>query len=174
MDDVDISSGLLATIYTPENGEPKKDNAWDDYHITTNRQEAYKKVIHEPGKSPYASSSDGVDKAGVVTLASLEKLPAILAGMDPVNDQDLMVMAVRAALAQAQDASALNTQVGVGYNTYPNPFVCKPRSEQTIKDRYTGREFILLNRKLEECQEYISIELEASNNDRSYLKDGWC
>jgi hypothetical protein len=161
---------LTSTNYAPV--KPNRELAWEKYHITTGRQKKYKEVIQKLGNSPYAG--DTVEKVGAVTLACFGRLPGILAGMDPKFDLDWMVMAVRAALAQAQDASALCSLVGVGYNRYPNPFVPKPVSEQTIKERYTGREFILLNRKLEECQEYVSIELKAENKERPYLENGWC
>lgn len=154
---------------------PSDESAWEPFNISTQQQEAYKNVIQELGDSPYNFSTSGeVPEVGEVTLKLFANLPGILAGMDPSKDSDLMVMAVRAALAQGQDASALNTTVGVGYNTYPNPFVCKSLSEQSIQERYTGREFILLNRRLEDCQEYISLELEADNPDRPYLINGWC
>jgi len=170
-------SGLSRQILTEQGYapvDPRGDEAWKDYHITTERQKKYKQIIQTLGKSPYAGKSSEVDKVGAMTLAGLRRLPEILKKMNPEKDLDSIVMAVRAALAQAQDASALCTLAGVGYNTYPNPFVCKPRSKQTIADRYTGREFILLNRKLEECGEYISIELKAENPKRPYLEDGWC
>lgn len=163
----------------PNNGGNNGD-AWNDYNFITNtpitNEKNYKNVIQELGQSPYAFNSDGFEKVGAATLACFERLPEILAGMDIDTDLDLMVMAVRAALAQAQDASALCTLAGVGYNTYPNPFVCKTSSEQTIQERYTGREFILLNRKLEECQTYISIPLKTASTDwpRPYLEGGWC
>lgn len=168
-----LSRQILTNLgYAPV--DPNADEAWKDYRITTERQQKYKEFIQSLGKSPYAGKSSEVDKVGAMTLAGLQLLPQILAPMDPKKDLDSIVMAVRAALAQAQDASALCTLAGVGYNTYPNPFVCKPRSKQTIAERYTGREFILLNRKLDECGEYVSIELKAENPKRPYLDNGWC
>lgn len=164
---------LTSLGYAP--AKPGVAKAWDAFNITSKRQEEYKKVIQALGNSPYAYNNDEVDEVGAISLASLARLPEVLADMDPRKDLDLMVMATRAALAQAQDASALCTLEGVGYNTYPNPFVCKPKSQQTIKERYTGREFILLNRRLQECQEHTSIKLEVNENKkREYLREGWC
>lgn len=164
---------LTSLGYAP--GKPNTDNAWNAFNITGKRQKEYKKVIQALGNSPYAYNNDEVDKVGTISLAGLARLPEILADMDPKKDLNLMVMATRAALAQNQDASALCTLTGLGYNTYPNPFVCKPKSQQTIKQRYTGREFILLNRRLEQCQEHTSIKLEVNEKKkRKYLKKGWC
>ena len=51
----------------------------------------------------------------------------------------------RAALAFCQDANPFNTGLGLGYNTAANPFSRKPWDQQTVSDRYTGREFIVEN-----------------------------
>jgi hypothetical protein len=171
-------SGLSREILTTQGyapSDPYKDDAWESYNITTELQKNYKRVIEALGKSPYDPGSDSAE-VGAATRLCFKKLKYVLDGLkvEPKIDSHLMVMAVRAALAQAQDASALCTLAGVGYNTYPNPFVCKPISEQTIGKRYTGREFILLNRTLEECQEYVSIELKAKSKVRPYLENGWC
>ncbi|WP_425246977.1 hypothetical protein [Streptomyces sp. NEAU-NA10] len=53
--------------------------------------------------------------------------------------------ALEGALYQCQDASFVNTGAGLGYNTYANPFVCKPAARQSVRERYTGREFIVPN-----------------------------
>ena len=150
--------------------------SWQPYHIETTQQKAYQQAVTKLGQSPYNfSKSSEVKKVGETTHKVFANLADILATMDPKVDSLQMEMTVRAALAQGQDASALNTTVGVGYNTYPNPFVCKPLVAQTIAERYTGREFILLNRRLDECEEFISFKLKTDENaNRSYLKNGWC
>ena len=63
-------------------------------------------------------------------------------------DYSVLVGPLRAALAFCQDANPFNTGVGLGFNTSANPFACTPWSEQSVGDRYTGREFIAKNIKL--------------------------
>jgi hypothetical protein len=155
--------------------DPSQEEAWQAFNISTSQQQAYKHVMQKLGRSAYSiPTSSAVNEVGAVTLELFSKLSRLLDTMDPETETWSMAMAVRAALAQGQDASALNTTEGVGYNTYPNPFVCKPRAAQTIQERYTGREFILLNRRLDDCYQYCSFELQADSTDRPYLINGWC
>jgi len=53
--------------------------------------------------------------------------------------------AFRALIELCQDANALNTGLGLGYNPMPNSLVCKKWDNQSIADRFTGREYILPN-----------------------------
>lgn len=155
--------------------DPSSEQDWSKFKIDPKdpKQSEYKKILQGLGKSPYAEESSKVSEVGFLTRQCFLRLAEMLSAMDPEKDLDSMVIAVRAALAQAQDASHLCTLSGVGYNTYPNPFISG--SQQTIRQRYTGREFILRNRRLEDCPHYVSIELNAdSKKERPYLKDGWC
>ena len=61
------------------------------------------------------------------------------------TNHEQMVGPLRAALAFCQDANPFNTGLGLGYNTAANPFSRKPWDQQTVSDRYTGREFIVEN-----------------------------
>lgn len=173
-------SGLDRTILLdPERGyaptDPAVQSAWLPFNIHTPQQQMYQEIMVILGRSPYNfNSSEDVSEVGEVTLKLFDNLSKILAAANTNGEILPKVMAVRAALAQGQDASALNTLVGLGYNTYPNPFVCKPLVVQTIQQRYTSREFILLNRQLADCQAFVSLPLPADNKNRPYLVDGWC
>ncbi|MFJ4931384.1 hypothetical protein [Streptomyces sp. NPDC088736] len=83
--------------------------------------------------------------------------------------------ALRGALYQCQDAGFLNTGVGLGYNTYANPFVCKPAREQSVLQKYTGREFILPNTAFGRLPSHTDIALELGKPaQRRFLKSGYC
>lgn len=83
--------------------------------------------------------------------------------------------ALRGALYQCQDAGFLNTGVGLGYNTYANPFVCKPAREQTVLQRYTGREFILPNTTFDRLPSHVDIPLKIGKpSQRDFLYRGYC
>ncbi|MDN3359875.1 hypothetical protein [Actinomadura sp. DC4] len=83
--------------------------------------------------------------------------------------------ALRGVLYQCQDVGFLNTGVGLGYNTYANPFVCKPAAEQTVRQRYTGREFILPNMAFNDLPSHVNIELDLGEPfERGFLYSGYC
>jgi hypothetical protein len=83
--------------------------------------------------------------------------------------------AMRGVLYQCQDVGFLNTGVGLGYNTYANPFVCKPAAKQTVRQRYTGREFILPNMAFNDLPSYVNIELDLGEPFmRGFLYSGYC
>ena len=67
---------------------------------------------------------------------------------------------MRGVLYQCQDVGFLNTGVGLGYNTYANPFVCKAAAKQTVLQKYTGREFILPNMTFNDLPSYVNIRTE--------------
>ncbi|MEV0718641.1 hypothetical protein [Asanoa sp. NPDC050611] len=83
--------------------------------------------------------------------------------------------ALRAVLYQCQDAGFLNTGVGRGYNTYADPFVCKPAAAQSVEQRYTGREFVLPNARLDDLPGHVDITLDiGAPGQRPFLHDGYC
>jgi hypothetical protein len=83
--------------------------------------------------------------------------------------------ALRGVLYQCQDVGFLNTGVGLGYNTYANPFVCKPAAKQTVRQRYTGREFIFLNMAFSDLPSHVNIELDLGEPfERGFLFAGYC
>ncbi|GAB2826404.1 hypothetical protein GCM10027176_33510 [Actinoallomurus bryophytorum] len=83
--------------------------------------------------------------------------------------------AMRGVLYQCQDVGFLNTGVGLGYNTYANPFVCKPAAKQTVRQRYTGREFILPNMAFDDLPSHVNIELDLGEPfERGFLFAGYC
>ncbi|MCS0601455.1 hypothetical protein NX794_09470 [Streptomyces sp. LP11] len=83
--------------------------------------------------------------------------------------------ALRGALYQCQDAGFLNTGVGLGYNTYANPFVCRPADRQSVRERYTGREFILPNATFASLPSHVDIPLNLGTpGRRDFLHDGYC
>ena len=83
--------------------------------------------------------------------------------------------ALRGVLYQCQDVGFLNTGVGLGYNTYANPFVCRPAARQTVRQRYTGREFVLPNRAFDDLPSHVNIELELGRPyQRGFLSSGYC
>jgi hypothetical protein len=81
---------------------------------------------------------------------------------------------MRGVLYQCQDVGFLNTGAGLGYNTYANPFVCKPAARQTVPQRYTGREFILPNMTFTDLPSYVNTSNWTSANrstEASYAPD---
>ena len=85
--------------------------------------------------------------------------------------------AVRGLLELCQDANALNTGLGLGYNPMPNPFVCKRWGKQTVADRYTGREFIVPNGALipeDQGDSWAVVTLEPVADARYDLSAGYC
>ncbi|MFI8361887.1 hypothetical protein ACIGD1_17170 [Streptomyces sp. NPDC085612] len=83
--------------------------------------------------------------------------------------------ALRGALFQCQDAGFLNTGVGLGHNTYANPFVCRPADRQSVRERYTGREFILPNAHFAALPSHIAIPLDLGTpGQRDFLHTGYC
>ncbi|MGV9761317.1 MULTISPECIES: hypothetical protein [Streptomyces] len=83
--------------------------------------------------------------------------------------------ALRGALYQCQDAGFLNTGVGLGYNTYANPFVCKPAARQSVRERYTGREFIVPNAPFTALPAHVDIPLDLGTpSRRGFLYTGYC
>lgn len=85
--------------------------------------------------------------------------------------------ALRALLELCQDASALNTGVGLGYNAMPNPLSCKRWARQTVAEKFTGPEFILPNGTLkseERGRGWSVVTLEALDDARYDLRRGYC
>ncbi|MCX4585152.1 hypothetical protein [Streptomyces sp. NBC_01481] len=83
--------------------------------------------------------------------------------------------ALRGALFQCQDAGFLNTGVGLGYNTYANPFMCQPADRQSVRERYTGREFILPNAPFTALPSHVTIPLDlGAPGRRGFLHAGYC
>ncbi|MDG2046768.1 MAG: hypothetical protein P8J79_06080 [Halioglobus sp.] len=80
-------------------------------------------------------------------------------------DYSVLVGPLRAALAFCQDANPFNTGVGLGFNTSANPFACAPWSEQSVGDRYTGREFIAKNIKLTDLPQLEILAFPALQED---------
>ncbi|MFI1449511.1 hypothetical protein [Streptomyces virginiae] len=81
--------------------------------------------------------------------------------------------ALRGALFRCQDAGFLNTGVGLGYNTYANPFVCRPADRQSVRERYTGREFILPNALFTDLPSHVGIPLDlGAPGRRDFLRTG--
>ena len=82
---------------------------------------------------------------------------------------------MRGVLYQCQDVGFLNTGVGLGYNSYANPFVCKPAAKQTVRQRYTGREFIFPNMAFTDLPSHVNIELDLGEPfTRGFLYAGYC
>lgn len=85
--------------------------------------------------------------------------------------------ALRALLELCQDASALNTGVGLGFNVMPHPLNCSRWSRQTVEDKLTGPEFILPNGTLkpeERGRGWSVVELERLEDARYDLRRGYC
>ena len=121
--------------------------------------QAFLGAIAAAGPSPYTS---GESKSCFQNFASRYRGPRNAAAM-------------RGVLYQCQDVGFLNTGVGLGYNTYANPFVCKPAAGQTVLQRYTGREFILPNMTLNDLPGYVNIKLNLGQpSRRGFLYSGYC
>ncbi|MFD9003234.1 hypothetical protein ACFV0T_20025 [Streptomyces sp. NPDC059582] len=83
--------------------------------------------------------------------------------------------ALRGVLFQCQDVGFLNTGTGLGYNTYADPFVCKPAAEQSVLQKYTGREFIVPNSELDELPSHVDLPLDLGEpGRRDFLYGGYC
>lgn len=120
---------------------------------------AFLDAIAAAGPSPYTT---GESKSCFQSFASSYQGPRNAA-------------ALRGVLYQCQDVGFLNTGVGLGYNTYANPFVCKPAAKQTVRQRYTGREFIFLNMAFSDLPSHVNIELDLGEPfERGFLFTGYC
>lgn len=116
-------------------------------------------AIAAAGPSPYAT---GESKSCFENFATDYRGPRNAAAM-------------RGVLYQCQDVGFLNTGVGLGYNTYANPFVCKPAAKQTVRQRYTGREFVFPNLSFNDLPSHVNIELDLGNPfERGFLFSGYC
>ncbi|MDG1401001.1 MAG: hypothetical protein P8R45_09690 [Candidatus Binatia bacterium] len=73
-----------------------------------------------------------------------------IGNLRPQDTLEDLLGPLRAAISYCQDANPFNTGVGLGFNTAANPFSRKPWAEQTVSDRYTGREFIVPNLRLKD------------------------
>ncbi|WP_327384771.1 hypothetical protein [Streptomyces sp. NBC_01207] len=101
--------------------------------------------------------------------------PATARAAPPRYRGDRDASALRGALFQCQDAGFLNTGVGLGYNTYANPFVCRPADRQSVRERYTGREFILPNALFTALPSRVDIPLDlGAPGQRDFLHTGYC
>lgn len=120
---------------------------------------AFLGAIAAAGPSPY---DDGESKSCFQNFATRYRGPNNAAAM-------------RGLLYQCQDLGFLNTGAGLGYNTYANPFVCKPAAKQTVRQKYTGREFILPNMAFNDLPSHVDIELELGRPfHRGFLYSGYC
>lgn len=120
---------------------------------------AFLGAIAAAGPSPYTT---GESKSCFQNFASRYRGPKNAA-------------AIRGVLYQCQDVGFLNTGVGLGYNTYANPFVCKPAAQQTVLQRYTGREFILPNMTFSNLPSHVNIKLDLGRPaQRRFLYSGYC
>ena len=120
---------------------------------------AFLSAIAAAGPSPYTT---GESKSCFQNFASRYRGPKNAAAM-------------RGVLYQCQDVGFLNTGVGLGYNTYANPFVCKAAAKQTVLQKYTGREFILPNMTFNDLPSYVNIELDLGKpSKRGFLYSGYC
>ena len=120
---------------------------------------AFLGAIAAAGPSPYTT---GESKSCFQNFASRYRGPRNAAAM-------------RGVLYQCQDVGFLNTGIGLGYNTYANPFVCKAADKQTVLRRYTGREFILPNMTFNDLPSYVNIELDLGEpSKRGFLYSGYC
>ena len=120
-----------------------------------------------------ARAAAGGEKVGPGGPSTVECFENFMSNYDGVPD----AAAFRGLLELCQDANALNTGVGLGYNPMPNPFVCKPWERQTVAERYTGREFIVPNGVLDPAQKGGSWEvvtLEPVADARYDLRSGYC
>ena len=82
-----------------------------------------------------------------------------LGNLRPQDGNEELLGPLRAALSYCQDANPFNTGVGLGFNTAANPFSRKPWAEQTVSDRYTGREFIVPNLRLKDLGSHKIVTL---------------
>jgi hypothetical protein len=120
---------------------------------------AFLGAIAAAGSSPYTT---GKSKSCFQNFASRYRGPKNAAAM-------------RGVLYQCQDVGFLNTGVGLGYNTYANPFVCKAAAKQTVLQKYTGREFILPNMTFNDLPSYVNIGLNLGKpSKRGFLYSGYC
>jgi len=81
---------------------------------------------------------------------------------------------VRMMLWMCFDVNPFNTGAGLGWNSYPNPLVCG--CEQTNDERYTGKEYVILNGPLKNLKNLVNITLvNASKKSNNHVRDnGFC
>jgi len=84
--------------------------------------------------------------------------------------------AVRMMLWQCYDVNPFNTGVGLGWNSYPNPLVCKPPDQQTNSDHYTGEEYVISNVPTKTLPKFLPIKLSAvtAQQNSGYTTNGYC
>ena len=117
-----------------------------------------------------AAGGAKVQPGGPTTRACFERFAA-----DSGAPRD--AVALRALLELCQDASALNTGMGLGYNAMPNPLVCKRWARQSVAEKFTGPEFILPNGTLRPAglgESWAVVNLEALEDARYDLRGGYC
>lgn len=120
---------------------------------------AFLGAIAAAGPSPYTT---GESKSCFQNFASRYRGPKNAAAM-------------RGVLYQCQDVGFLNTGVGLGYNTYANPFICTPAAGQTVLQKYTGREFVTPNMAFNDLPSHVDIELDLGTPfTRGFLFSGYC
>ncbi|SNS44659.1 hypothetical protein SAMN05216276_1009177 [Streptosporangium subroseum] len=53
--------------------------------------------------------------------------------------------------------------------------MCKPAYKQSVRQKYTGREFIVPNMTFSRLPSIVSIELDLGTlSERGFLKAGYC
>ena len=120
-----------------------------------------------------ARAAAGGEKVGPGGPSTVECIENFMMNYEGTPD----AAAFRGLLELCQDANALNTGVGLGYNPMPNPFVCKQWKHQSVAERYTGREFIVPNGPLDPEQKGDSwdvVTLEPVPDARYNLRAGYC
>jgi hypothetical protein len=133
------------------------------------------------GKQPTAKIGCNAEFTGALAAAGDSPYTAGAKTISCIRDFDAKykgtrgAAALRAVLMNCQDAGFLNTGVGVEYNTYPNPLRCGSAKQQTVRQRYTGQEFVLPNQRFSDLPEVVNIPLEfGSTKERDFLQDGYC
>mmetsp|Transcript_126516 Transcript_126516/g.393813 ORF Transcript_126516/g.393813 Transcript_126516/m.393813 type:complete len:364 (+) Transcript_126516:104-1195(+) len=85
--------------------------------------------------------------------------------------------AVRMMLNYCFDVNPWNTGIGLGWNTYPNPSICKKPSEQNGNDLYTGEEYVIPNTmKWTDFPSHEKIEMAPASKQLTadIAENGFC
>jgi len=82
--------------------------------------------------------------------------------------------AVRMMLYMCFDVNPFNTGVGLGWNSYPNPLLCGVH--QTNDERYTGKEYVILNGPLSNLKNLTNITLvpASAESNQGVRDNGFC
>ena len=178
--DIPFQDGVdVVDVFTELTGCPSGDNPvgpdnWPPIKSGSDQYDSsgcYPSYIQARAAAGYYKVGGASDSEGTVTTLTTEEC---FTNFFDFYEGPRNAGAIRGVLEQCQDASSLNTGVGLGYNPGANPFVCKPLRDQSVVERYTGREFIFENIKITKFPKRATVEMTAPDGPYEFLTEGYC